>query len=335
MTEQPIEQRTNPPTRFLRRPEVTARTGLSRSTIQVRLAEGHFPRPVSLGSRAVGWIEPVTTGARLMAALECANDAGGRCALWPSGDARRCCGVGHDTATSCAYAARPAGTAGAALTGTGATPQSKGLVRARGEVCFHISPRALQGSLLANHPFAGRRFSAASRRRITRSPAARPSGWRASSSKAEPPMARDATPRPGRPMAFPVGIVGGGATHRRRETLTCTCRISPMPIKASRRGGSLPSTAASSGTASPLRRPWCNRKAARDIRKRRRAHRSGVTVHMHSIVGCALAGRRPGSVSGGVSEQPSMIAPGLRIGRHPARLRAPEAFPSGPGGAPQ
>ncbi len=33
MSEQPIEQRTNPPTRFLRRPEVTARTGLSRSTI--------------------------------------------------------------------------------------------------------------------------------------------------------------------------------------------------------------------------------------------------------------------------------------------------------------
>ena len=57
MSEQPIEQRTNPPIRFLRRPEVTARTGLSRSTIKVRLAEGHFPRPVSLGSRAVGWIE--------------------------------------------------------------------------------------------------------------------------------------------------------------------------------------------------------------------------------------------------------------------------------------
>ena len=57
MSEQPIEQRTNLPTRFLRRPEVTARTGLARSTIKVRLAEGRFPRPVSLGSRAVGWIE--------------------------------------------------------------------------------------------------------------------------------------------------------------------------------------------------------------------------------------------------------------------------------------
>ena len=57
MTEQPMEQRTNPPTRFLRRPEVTARTGLSRSTIKMRMREGSFPRPVQLGARAVGWIE--------------------------------------------------------------------------------------------------------------------------------------------------------------------------------------------------------------------------------------------------------------------------------------
>ena len=28
-----------------------------RSTIYVRLDQGRFPRPVSLGSRAVGWIE--------------------------------------------------------------------------------------------------------------------------------------------------------------------------------------------------------------------------------------------------------------------------------------
>lgn len=43
--------------RFLRLPEVLARTGLSRSTIYVRLDLGRFPRPVSLGGRAVGWIE--------------------------------------------------------------------------------------------------------------------------------------------------------------------------------------------------------------------------------------------------------------------------------------
>ena len=43
--------------RFLRLPEVQRRTGLSRSTIYVRLERGLFPRPVSLGGRAVGWIE--------------------------------------------------------------------------------------------------------------------------------------------------------------------------------------------------------------------------------------------------------------------------------------
>ena len=55
--EQPGEQSTNPPTRFLRLPEVQARTGLSRGMIYVRLEQGRFPRPVSLGARAVGWIE--------------------------------------------------------------------------------------------------------------------------------------------------------------------------------------------------------------------------------------------------------------------------------------
>ena len=49
-----MEQRTNPPARFLRLPEVQARTGLSRSTIYVRLDQGLFPRPVALDAdRAV------------------------------------------------------------------------------------------------------------------------------------------------------------------------------------------------------------------------------------------------------------------------------------------
>ena len=52
-----IEQKTRGQVRFLRLPEVMARTGLSRSTIYVRLEQGRFPRPVSLGGRAVGWIE--------------------------------------------------------------------------------------------------------------------------------------------------------------------------------------------------------------------------------------------------------------------------------------
>lgn len=42
---------------ILRLPSVKARTGLSRSTIYLRISEGNFPTPVSLGGRAVGWIE--------------------------------------------------------------------------------------------------------------------------------------------------------------------------------------------------------------------------------------------------------------------------------------
>ncbi|NJA05012.1 MULTISPECIES: AlpA family transcriptional regulator [unclassified Methylomonas] len=44
-------------TKILRLPAVKTRTGLSRSTIYLRVAEGSFPAPVSLGGRAVGWIE--------------------------------------------------------------------------------------------------------------------------------------------------------------------------------------------------------------------------------------------------------------------------------------
>jgi len=44
-------------TAILRLPAVKARTGLSRSTIYLRISEGSFLKPVSLGGRAVGWIE--------------------------------------------------------------------------------------------------------------------------------------------------------------------------------------------------------------------------------------------------------------------------------------
>ncbi len=44
--------------RILRRKQVESRTGLSRSTIYARIAEGSFPRPIDLGGgRAVGWLE--------------------------------------------------------------------------------------------------------------------------------------------------------------------------------------------------------------------------------------------------------------------------------------
>ena len=42
---------------ILRRNQVEDRTGLSRSTIYLRIQEGTFPRPISLGARAVGWLE--------------------------------------------------------------------------------------------------------------------------------------------------------------------------------------------------------------------------------------------------------------------------------------
>jgi len=42
---------------ILRLPEVLARTGLGRTSIYSRIAEGSFPRQVNLGGRAIGWVE--------------------------------------------------------------------------------------------------------------------------------------------------------------------------------------------------------------------------------------------------------------------------------------
>ena len=42
---------------ILRLPAVKTQTGLSRSTIYLRMSLGLFPKPVCLGARAVGWLE--------------------------------------------------------------------------------------------------------------------------------------------------------------------------------------------------------------------------------------------------------------------------------------
>jgi prophage regulatory protein len=42
---------------ILRLPDVKRSTGLSRSTIYLRISQGTFPKPVSLGERSVGWVE--------------------------------------------------------------------------------------------------------------------------------------------------------------------------------------------------------------------------------------------------------------------------------------
>jgi prophage regulatory protein len=40
---------------ILRMQQVTARTGLSRSSIYLRISQREFPAPAKLGLRAVGW----------------------------------------------------------------------------------------------------------------------------------------------------------------------------------------------------------------------------------------------------------------------------------------
>lgn len=46
---------------LLRLPTVRARTGFSRSSLYSMISKGTFPKPVSLGARAVGWIEQEVT----------------------------------------------------------------------------------------------------------------------------------------------------------------------------------------------------------------------------------------------------------------------------------
>ncbi|HEC1605864.1 helix-turn-helix transcriptional regulator [Pseudomonas aeruginosa] len=43
--------------RIIRLKEVIDSTGLARSTIYKYIAEGTFPKPVSLGDRCVGWVD--------------------------------------------------------------------------------------------------------------------------------------------------------------------------------------------------------------------------------------------------------------------------------------
>jgi prophage regulatory protein len=42
---------------ILRLPTVIARTGLSRSSIYLKISQGAFPKQISLGTRTTGWLE--------------------------------------------------------------------------------------------------------------------------------------------------------------------------------------------------------------------------------------------------------------------------------------
>ncbi|MER2520049.1 MAG: AlpA family transcriptional regulator [Bdellovibrionales bacterium] len=46
-----------PALRVLRLPDVIARVGLKRASIYLHIGKGTFPGPISLGPRAVGWLE--------------------------------------------------------------------------------------------------------------------------------------------------------------------------------------------------------------------------------------------------------------------------------------
>ncbi len=49
-----------PTYRIERKPEVLEKTGLSRSTLHLRIKQGLFVPPISLGARAVGWLSTET-----------------------------------------------------------------------------------------------------------------------------------------------------------------------------------------------------------------------------------------------------------------------------------
>lgn len=41
--------------RYMRLPAVTAATGFGKSTIYWKISKGQFPKPMKLGTKAVGW----------------------------------------------------------------------------------------------------------------------------------------------------------------------------------------------------------------------------------------------------------------------------------------
>lgn len=52
-----MTQQIHPAPTILRRKQVQTRTGLSRSSIYLKVAKGTFPKPISLSERAIGWLE--------------------------------------------------------------------------------------------------------------------------------------------------------------------------------------------------------------------------------------------------------------------------------------
>lgn len=47
----------NATVRYLRLPDVIARTGIARSTIYLMIQQGEFPKQTRIGGRAIAWLE--------------------------------------------------------------------------------------------------------------------------------------------------------------------------------------------------------------------------------------------------------------------------------------
>ena len=188
------------------------------------------------------------SGARLTAALECANDAGVRFTLQRPGDSHGASRLSAGAAASCASADRPASAVRAALTGTGATPQAEGLVRARTQVCFHTPAPVPWGRSRSINPYAGRRFE----RRFEAADhpfADRPAVWQpgiTEQGRGVPPMVR-ATAQAAKSATRPSQVTDGlpardcwtGATSRRRVDGRAHPTL-PDAVPGIERGGSLP-----------------------------------------------------------------------------------------------
>ena len=193
----------------------------------------------------------------------------------------------------------------AARTWRGATPQSEGLVRVRTQACFHTPAPVPWGRSRSINPYAGRRFE----RRFEAADhpfADRPAVWQPGiteqgrgtpdgSGHSPSRQVRDA-PVPSDRWPSRTGLLDGSDLPT-EGGWACTSNP-PRCRTRHRKRGVAPATAALSGTASPVLRPWCNGNAASDMCKRRRAHRNGDAVHKHPDVDVharhATDARRPG-----------------------------------------
>ena len=118
--------------------------------------------------------------------------------------------------------------------------------------------------------------------------------------------------RPEVALATPSGTdCWSGSDPAGRAAWGCPCRSFPMPHRATQRDGSLPATARSPGAASPLWRPWRNRKRAGDLHGPGRVRSDGDCVSGHRR--CLADTRRSASAP----------APGARIRALEVAARTP------------